>query len=314
MHERIKQRHLHCFQEIVRQGSLVKASTELAITQSATSKTLSELEDIVGERLLDRNRGGIALTPAGEIFHRYTSASLTAVRQGLELIARQRQDARRAVLVGVLPNAAADILPPAIVGFKADHPEVPLTVRTGTNRQLLQALRVADVDFVVGRLAEPREMMGLQFEHLYFEKLCWVARQDHPLFSEPDFHPSRMISYTQILPPPDTVIRPEIDRYLMSRGLADLTDTIETLSPEIGRHCTAISNALWIVPYGVIKEDLANGTLRELPVDLSSTSGPVGISTRTEAGLTTLSRDLLERTRAIAQSIYHEQLVKENDK
>lgn len=308
MHERIKQRHLICFQEIVRQGSLVKAAAQLAITQSATSKTLSELEEIVGERLLDRNRGGIALTPAGEIFHRYTSASLTAVRQGLELIARQQQDARRAVLVGALPNAAADILPPAIVDFKADHPEVPLTVRTGTNRQLLQALRVAEVDFVVGRLAEPREMIGLQFEHLYFEKLCWVARPDHPLFSRPAFDARQLLGYTQILPPEDTVIRPEIDRYLISRGLADLTDTIETLSAEVGRHYTAISDALWIVPYGVIKADLATGVLRALPVDLSSTRGPVGISTRAEAGLTSLSRDLLERTRTIARSIYQDQI------
>ncbi|HCP76440.1 MAG TPA: LysR family transcriptional regulator, partial [Pusillimonas sp.] len=100
MHQRINQRHLILFVEIVRKGSLAKAADELAITHSAASKSLRQLEDDVGDRLLERNRAGVSLTPSGEIFYRYASASLTALRQGIDMIAQSDQHARRAVLLG----------------------------------------------------------------------------------------------------------------------------------------------------------------------------------------------------------------------
>jgi LysR family pca operon transcriptional activator len=297
VYERIKQRHLRCFVEIVRQGSVVNAASALAITQSAASKTLAELEQIAGVRLLERNRGGISLTPAGETFHRYASASLTAVRQGMDLLAQARVDARRAVLVGVLPNAAATLMPPAVANFKRVHPEVPVKLITGTNRALLTQLRLGEVDFVVGRLAEPAEMMGLHFERLYYESLVLVARAAHPLLAQDPLPLRAIADFTVLLPPPGTVIRPEVDRFLISRGVVELPDTVESLSVEFSRRYALQTDALWISPRGIVKADLEAEVLRELPVDLMATEGAVGISTRAEAGLTSLSEHLAREVR-----------------
>ena len=73
---RIKYRHLLCFLEIARQGSLARAADMLAISQPAISKTLKELEDLLEARLFARSRQGVELTPAGTRFMRcllYTS-------------------------------------------------------------------------------------------------------------------------------------------------------------------------------------------------------------------------------------------------
>ncbi|WP_031324563.1 LysR family transcriptional regulator, partial [Pseudomonas taiwanensis] len=68
---RIKYRHLLCFLEIARQGSLARAADILAISQPAISKTLKELEDLLETRLFARSRQGVELTPAGTRFMRY---------------------------------------------------------------------------------------------------------------------------------------------------------------------------------------------------------------------------------------------------
>ncbi|MFC6674230.1 pca operon transcription factor PcaQ [Marinobacterium aestuariivivens] len=303
MYERITQRQLLLFVEIVRQGSVAKAANALSITQSAASKSLGQLEQVVGERLLERNRAGILLTPAGEIFHRYASASLTAVRQGMELIAQSRKDARHAVLLGALPNAASEILPAAVAVFKDKHPDVPVKILTGTNRHLLTLLRTAEVDFVVGRFAEPADMMGLHFERLYYESLALASRVGHPILSTQPLALKEITRYPLILPPPGTVIRPEIDRFFLSRGLIELPNIIETLSVEFGRHYTLQTDALWISPAGILKPDLDTGLLQEVAVDLTATESAVGISTRAEAGLTRLSEKLMEEVRRASKSL-----------
>ncbi|EPN39824.1 pca operon transcription factor PcaQ, partial [Pseudomonas syringae pv. actinidiae ICMP 18807] len=67
---RIKFRHLVCFLEVARQGSLARASDTLAISQPALSKSLKELETLLSTTLFVRSKSGAALTEAGVAFMR----------------------------------------------------------------------------------------------------------------------------------------------------------------------------------------------------------------------------------------------------
>jgi hypothetical protein len=51
---RIKFRHLHTFVEVARQKSVVKASEILNISQPAVTKTIRELEEVLGVPVLER--------------------------------------------------------------------------------------------------------------------------------------------------------------------------------------------------------------------------------------------------------------------
>ena len=52
---RIKYRHLVCFLEMARQGSLARAADVLAVSQPAMSKTLKELEALLTVSLFVRS-------------------------------------------------------------------------------------------------------------------------------------------------------------------------------------------------------------------------------------------------------------------
>ena len=75
---RIKFRHIQCFVEIVRQKSMKRAAERLYLTQPAISKTLKELEDILGAAMLTRSRAGVALTRQGEVFLHFAEMSLAS--------------------------------------------------------------------------------------------------------------------------------------------------------------------------------------------------------------------------------------------
>ena len=53
---RIRHRHLACFLEVARARKISQAAEALNITQPAASKTLRDLEDILGAKLFDRGR------------------------------------------------------------------------------------------------------------------------------------------------------------------------------------------------------------------------------------------------------------------
>ena len=59
-------RRLLTFREVALHGSFSRAAESLSLTQSAVSQQVAALERQVGTRLLERGRGELRVTPAGE--------------------------------------------------------------------------------------------------------------------------------------------------------------------------------------------------------------------------------------------------------
>ena len=180
---RIKLRHLSCFVETDRQGGVVPAAEALGLSQPAISKSLAELEDILGVALFDRTRRKLALTEFGALFLRYANAALAALRQGVESVSLARH-ADAVVRLGALPTVEVDVVPRAVARFSAGPLAARVHVESGPSPHLLGLLRAGGIDLVVGRMPAPEVMAGLTFEHLYSEPLVLAVRPGHPLLTE----------------------------------------------------------------------------------------------------------------------------------
>ncbi len=292
---RIKLRHISCFLEVARSKSVVSAAEVLNISQPAASKTIQELEQLLGSDLFDRSRRKLALTPFGDVFHRYAATSVAALRQGVEAAGGAHQST--VVKVGALPTVSARILPAAVRLFTADNPGVHARVVTGPNDYLLSILRTGDADLVIGRMADPKAMVGLQFEHLYFERVAFVVRTGHPLLAERHFSLAMIEGYQILMPTPDSVIRPFVDRLLVGHGITSIRDEVETVSDAFGRAYVRQSDAIWIISQGVVADDVGQQQLALLPVDTGETLGPVGFTTRADSVHSLAAAALMEAVR-----------------
>jgi len=281
---RIKLRHLLSFLEVTRQGGVARAGAELGMTQPAVSKAIAELEDILGVPLFDRTRRALSLSPYGEMFLRFATAGLATLRQGVDSIAEARSGTNL-VAFGALPSAEAGVVPLALARFAASSLACRTQVESGPSPYLLELLRTAAIEFVVGRMANPEAMGGLSFEHLYSEELAFVVRPGHPLAEAEAPELRSMAAFQALMPPRRAIIRPAVDALLLAAGVGRFALEIETVSNSLGRSYTLMSDAIWIISRGVVERDLAAGQLVRLPVDVSATLGPVGITTRTGAEL-----------------------------
>jgi len=296
---RIKLRHLNAFLETTRLGGVARAGDALGMTQPAVSKAIAELENILAVPLFDRTRRALQLTSAGELFQRFAQAGLATLQQGLDTLA-ETQSGASSVAIGALPTVAAGIIPRALERFARSPLACRTLVESGPSPYLLELLRTAAIDFVVGRLAGSDAMAGLSFEHLYSEQLALMVRPSHPLAGLPAPNLQQVASFQLLVPPLGAIIRPEVDALLIAGGISRLSREIETVSNSLGRSYALLTDAVWVISEGVVERDIAAGNLVRLAIDTQATLGPIGVTTRSDAALPLPALDLLSQIRDVA--------------
>ncbi|MEM0948036.1 MAG: LysR substrate-binding domain-containing protein [Pseudomonadota bacterium] len=296
MDSQLHLRHLRTFLEIARLESVTRAAEALNISQPAVSRSLRELEDILGTELFDRVGRGLRLNAAGRIFQSHTASALVELVRGRERVRTDRLRETR-LSVGVLPTAAGDLAPRAALAFHTERPNTRLHVVTGPNWLLFNQLRERKLDLVVGRMPEQSNLKGLSFEQLYLETVVLVCRPGHPILNTSTIG-FALGEYPLILPPSGAVIAGTVTRYLASIGLPEMRGAFETVALPVGRRIVEGSDTLWFISRGVVEDELESGRLAAVTLDSPLLSGPVGISQVDAAGISVERRLFIECLRA----------------
>jgi LysR family pca operon transcriptional activator len=297
---RIKFRHLVCFLEVARQGSLAKASDKLAISQPALSKTLKELEGLLNASLFVRSKSGAALTESGVAFMRYAGPSVQALREGVNSL-RSGEHAPVAVRLGVLSTVESLLVPEVICRLHAKHPALVVSVATGPSAYLLSQLRLGELDLVVGRMTDSPQILGLSFEHLYSESMTLVVRQGHPLLTTGE-RSLTLEDFPVVLPLAGTTIRQFADSLFVQHGIDPPRQRLETLSLTLSRRYVQCSDAVWIAPFDAVRQDLQVGELVELELGIREPGGSVGLCSNPALPLSIPAQWCVETLREVGQA------------
>ncbi|MBP7338484.1 LysR family transcriptional regulator [Niveispirillum sp.] len=142
-------RRLQHFEALYRLQSFARAADELAITQSALSRSLQKLEEELGAVLFDRTTHYVRPTDAGDRLIRPVQDVLAAAGN-LDSAANQlSRPGSGTVRVGAGPYPMNPLLTRTIGRFGAAHAGVRVTVTGGTADVLLQGLVDRSLDLVV---------------------------------------------------------------------------------------------------------------------------------------------------------------------
>ena len=118
---------LHSFEAAARHLSFTRAGDELALSQSAISRQIQQLEESVGVPLFERRHRALALTPAGRIMQRAVEDSLERLRDAAARV-RASTAVGRHVAVTCTPGFASFWLIPRLARFTAAHPAVDVRI------------------------------------------------------------------------------------------------------------------------------------------------------------------------------------------
>lgn len=274
MHSAAKLRHIRLFLQIADSGSITAAARVAGLSQPAMSKSLSDLETLVGGALFHRLGRRLALTEEGQRFARHARDALAS----LDAAARVMMAEEATTLsLGLLPTVSARFFPQVVSRFLEGRPTVTLAIETGSHPVLLRKLRERHVDLMIGRMAAAPEMEGLEFEFLYDEPIIAVVRAGNPFARLPLADLLRRVPVA--LPTRDSIIRRKVDDFLAALGLGDLRVAVETSTLALGRGLLLASDAVWFISAGVVEEDVETGQLVTVPLGASYLSGAIGMTT-----------------------------------
>ena len=120
---------LRAFEAASRHLSFTKAASELGVTQSAISRQMRAMEDMLGLRLFERTGHGLVLTEAGDVYAHKIRTKLQDIETAtLELLAYRGQGGE--LTIACLPTLGARWLVPRLNKFTAAHPEILIHIVT----------------------------------------------------------------------------------------------------------------------------------------------------------------------------------------
>ena len=160
-------------------GNFSRAAEQCHVSQPSLSQQIQKLEEELGERLFDRMKREVKLTPHGESFLRRA----VRVLEEVDTAKREAKDAtdllRGTVTLGVLPTIAPYLLPEVITEYLEKYPRVEIVVQEDTTVHLLKLLVACEIDFALA--SQPIRDARLEVRELFSEELLLALPADHPL-------------------------------------------------------------------------------------------------------------------------------------
>ncbi|GJE03098.1 LysR family transcriptional regulator [Methylobacterium isbiliense] len=173
---------LSAFLHLAATGSFSEAAQRQGVSQPALSRTIQQMEAMVGGRLFDRTTRKVALTPIGHELHRIAERLTAEFDSAASELARVVAGRSGRVTVAALPSIAAVLLPPAIAHFREGHPDVAVTILDGLSESVLEAVAQGRAD--LGLTIRPSPHATLTYRSLLADEFGLVCRADDDLAGE----------------------------------------------------------------------------------------------------------------------------------
>ncbi len=160
---------LPVFEAVARLNSFSLAADELAVSQSAVSHQIKQLETYLGERLFWRSGRTLTLTDEGRQYLESISSALLQIERASEQLLGHEESLLR---LSVFSSFAVRWLAPRLPELQRTHPQVELSLEMSSENPVLSD-RVADC-FITIKPNSP----AFSYELLYKERLFPVCSQD----------------------------------------------------------------------------------------------------------------------------------------
>ena len=186
-------RCLKAFDAVARHQGITKAALEENVSQSAISQSISQLEQLLGTRLLDRTLRPAKLTEQGKSFHLTISEAFGRVSNEVNKLRAVNRGSKKSITICCNLGFATYWLMPRLSEFSRQFPEITLNVMT-TYQGAADFQPGVDVVIRFGNGGWPEGDGTLLFR----ERLVPVCTPDYLARYEPIVSPQNLIGHNLI--------------------------------------------------------------------------------------------------------------------
>jgi len=284
-------KQLEYFMAVCRELHFTRAAEKLGIAQPSLSQQIRLLEHEIGTPLFDRVGKKTIITEAGKtllhhsynVFHELSQARAAISEiQGLE---------RGTLKIGALLTVVNYLLPPTVIGFHRNYPNVELSILGLRTGDIYNGLLQNELD--LGIVFLPMEHDDLETIPLYKQNLVLAAPIDHPIAEEPFVKLDVLKDIPSVLLPSTYFMRQLINEKcreldFVPQPIMEMT-TMESI---INMVCKGVG--VTILPKAYL-DYIDNKQIRTIPIQNPVLTTQIGIAYRKNKYLCAASRVFMEQ-------------------
>jgi DNA-binding transcriptional LysR family regulator len=299
---RMKLQDLHVLMTVIQAGSMGKAALILNTTQPNISRSIGDLENALGVRLLDRHQRGIEPTECGRALLDCGVTVFDELRQGVKHIEFLADPTAGEVRIGSTAFLAASFVSALIDRLSRRYPRISFHLVTGYIDSLHRELSERKVDLLIVRSPGPITDDRLDFEFLFEDsyvvvagpKNRWVRRRNNIQIPE-------LADECWVLPPSASVIGSIVLEAFRGAGLDYPRVTVVTDSPHMRVSLLATGRFITVFPASALRFLARGSMLKVLPVELPRARRPNGIVTLKDRALSPVAQLFIDSARELAK-------------
>ncbi len=257
---------LEVFCRVVELQSFTKAADAVCLTQPTVSEHVRALEDMLGEKLVDRLGREVLPTPAGKILYQYGRKIIQLRDEAVQALEKYKGNLSGHLLIGASTIPGTYILPTFIGSFKSNHPSIQITVEISSSTEIVE--RVLRNDLEAGLVGAKWQDRRIVLEEVFSDELILAAFPDHPWAGRKSINVDELSGQAFILREKGSGTRMVMSEALQEHGfdLSKLYVVAEMGSTEAVRQAIKARIGVSILSYHSIAEDLQRKTLVALPI------------------------------------------------
>jgi DNA-binding transcriptional LysR family regulator len=175
-------KQLKYFVAVAEELHFTRAAARLKMAQPPLSFQIRQLENELELRLFERTKRKVALTSAGRVFLHEAYRLLGSASAAVRAAQRAYRGETGRLHLGFVGSAAYRLLPALVRRYRAEYPEVQLTLHELSSAQQGEAFEAGRID--VGLVHPPvREDLAVTVETILREPLVVALPDHHPLAS-----------------------------------------------------------------------------------------------------------------------------------
>ena len=300
---RMKLQDLHVLMTVVQAGSMGKAAQILNTTQPNISRSIGELEQALGVRLLDRHRQGIEPTEYGHALLDCGVAVFDDVRQGVKNIAFLADPTAGELRIGTTTFLAASFVSALVDRLSRRYPRIVFHLVTGYTETLHRELAERNVDLLIvrgsGPIADPR----YDFEFLFDDSYVVAAGAQNQWVRRRRIEIAELVNELWVPPPPDSVIGSIVMDAFRASGLDYPRVSVVTDCPHMRISLLATGRFVTIFPASAFRFLTKGSEFKILPVELPTARRPNGIVTLKNRALSPVAKLFMDCAREVAKPL-----------
>jgi DNA-binding transcriptional LysR family regulator len=218
-------RHIEAFRAVMMTGSMTEAARRMHTSQPQISRLISQLEAIAQFSLFDRKGSRFTPTSEGAKFFQDVEKTFVGL-EGLESSAANIRAFKSGRLsVAAMPRLAGGLLTRIVARFKADYPDVMVSIHSGTSSAVHNWITTGLCDAGLAMLYD--DPANVQVEALHSTHFVAVLPKSHRLAKRKHLKPEDFAGEAFVSFASGSPLRSRIDQIFTGIGVERRT-VVET--------------------------------------------------------------------------------------